>query len=97
MSSDQLILAFIKGSWDKFPDEHKRTFLALAKEDLRMPINKLTFATEIDRTKINASVSALEALQLIQVSQSGVAKICELSGLGWDFAQIVLKLNVEGE
>lgn len=89
VNENEVILSFIKGSWDNFPDEHKRTFRALAKPDTRVPINKLTFATEIDRNKINASVSALEALQLIQVTQSGPAKICELTELGWDFARLL--------
>lgn len=93
---DKVILSFVKGSWDKFPDEHKRTFLALAKPDMRIPINKLTFATQIDRNKINASVSALEALQLIQVTQSGPSKICELTDFGWDFAKL-LNIKIEEE
>jgi len=87
------LLSFAKGSWDLFPDEHKRTFLALAKPDMRVPVSVLTFDARVERNKISASLAALEALQLVNYSQSGPAKIYELTDFGWAFA--VQKLNVE--
>lgn len=86
----EVIFSFVKGSWDKFPDEHKRTFLALAKPDMRVPVNTLTFDARLDRNKISASLAALEALQLVQYTPSGPAKIYELTDFGWDFARIKL-------
>ncbi|MGE4282348.1 MAG: hypothetical protein AB7G87_01365 [Clostridia bacterium] len=79
------LLSFVKGSWNNFSDEHKRTFLALAKPDTRMPVNSLTFDARVDRNKINSSLAALEALQLVTFTQSGPAKIYELTDFGWEF------------
>lgn len=81
------ILSFVKGSWNKFPDEHKKTFEALAKPDTRVPVSTLIFDARVDRNKINVSLAALEALQLIMYTNSGPAKIYELTDFGWEFAQ----------
>ena len=89
----EVVLSFVKGSWDKFPDEHVRTFHALAKPDTRMPVNNLTFDARVDRNKISASLAALEALQLVQYTQSGPAKIYELTDFGWAFATQKLKMT----
>jgi len=81
------ILNFIKSSWYKhLSEETKSVFFALAVPDKQVPVNSLSFDTRIDRNKIAISLAALEALQLINQTKSGVSKLCELSNFGWVFA-----------
>lgn len=89
------IFLFAKGSWDNFPEEHKRVFEALVKSETRVPVNTLTFDARVDRNKINASLAALEALQLVSFTQSGPAKIYELTDFGWTFAQKFTKAKLD--
>jgi len=91
----EAILKYIKSSWDKtLSEETKIAFLALAVPDKQVPVNTLTFDTRIDRNKISISLAALEALQLISQTKLGVSKFCELTNLGWIFAE---KFNLKGE
>lgn len=91
----EAILNYIKSSWDKtLSEESKSVFLALAVPGKQVPVNTLTFDTRIDRNKIAIHLAALEALQLINQTKSGVSKLCELSDLGWIFAE---NYNLKGE
>lgn len=84
---------FVKGSWNAFPEETKKAFKALAKSASPMPVIALTYETRTDRQKTNASLAALEALQLISWTQTGQAKSYQLTDFGNNFAEDVLKLS----
>lgn len=91
----EIILSFVKGSWDNLPDDTKQTFYTVVKIGEKLPISKIAIETKIDRTKINSCIAALEALQLIVHSKFGQGKYYELTDLGASFAETKLNVNVE--
>jgi 5'-deoxynucleotidase YfbR-like HD superfamily hydrolase len=93
---NETLKSFVKGSWDKFPEEHKRTFKAILKTP-SVPVNTLTFDARVDRNKIIACLAALEAVQLIQHEQRGTAKIYDVTDFGFEFAKDKLNVRLEGE
>lgn len=91
----EVVLAYVKGSWDKnISEESRSVFLALAIPGKQVSVNSLTYDTRINFNKIAISLSALEALQLISQTKSGVSKFCELTEFGWLFSD---KFDLKGE
>ncbi|AFM43573.1 hypothetical protein Desaci_4747 (plasmid) [Desulfosporosinus acidiphilus SJ4] len=86
------LIRFVKASWLAFPEETKIAFKTLAKATSPMTVISLTFETKKDRQKTNTSLAALEALQLISFTQSGQAKLYQITDFGSDFAENVLKI-----
>lgn len=89
-------MSFLEKAWKRFEvghPEHQQTFLALCKSSEALPVSKLVFAVQLDRVKLNMSLSALEALMLVEYTDVGMAKNYFLTGLGQKFAREVLQLQ----
>lgn len=84
---------FVKASYNNFPEETKRTFEALIKSNNPLPVINLTYEAKVDRVRVNASLAALEALQLVTCTVSGVSKLYQTTEFGDEFAENILRIK----